>query len=146
MSDLLPPELYHGRLDLALRGLAIPMSRHGLTVEVTLPEKPIILADETAMTLLKCARELLFNVLKHAGTGEAHLTLDVRDGLLQIIVQDHGKGCEVMPESGYALHSFGLLSVRQRMDALGGQLEIESKPGEGPRAVLTVPYDPLPPW
>jgi signal transduction histidine kinase len=146
MSDLLPPELYHGQLDLALRGLAVPMSRHGLTVEVTLPEKPIILAEETAMTLLKCARELLFNVLKHAGTRKAYLTLAVRDGLLQIIVQDHGKGCEVMTEGGYALHSFGLLSVRQRVDALGGRLEIESELGEGTRAVLTVPYSPLLPW
>lgn len=92
MSDLLPPELYDGRLDVALRWLSGAMREHGLAVVVEVPEHAVVVAEPSAMTMLKSVRELLFNVLEHAGTREAFVTLETGEDMMRIIVQDHGKG------------------------------------------------------
>jgi signal transduction histidine kinase len=141
MSDLMPRELSHGELNAALRWLAAPMHEHGLTVVVNVPDDAVILAENTAITIVKCVRELLFNVLKHADTQEAFLTMVVTDDIVRVIVQDRGRGWNVTPMGGSAPHTFGLFSVQQRVELLGGRLEITSKPGSGTRATLTVPRD-----
>ncbi|MEP7152697.1 MAG: response regulator [Nitrospira sp.] len=143
MSDLLPPQLYDGRLDVALRWISDSMRKHGLTVVVRVPEHTILAPESTAMTILKCARELLFNVLKHAGTGEAFLTLMIGEGVIRVTVQDHGKGWDATSLKVATPHSFGLASVHQRLELLGGKLELESQPGMGMRATVIVPYRPL---
>lgn len=95
----------------------------GLTVVVNVPDDAVILAESTAMTIVKCVRELLFNVLKHADTQEAFLTMVVTDDIVRVIVQDHGRGWNVTPMGGSAPHTFGLFSVQQRVELLGGRLE-----------------------
>ncbi len=140
MSDLMPPELSNGRLDLALRWLADRMTTHGLTVALDLPDEPIVLAEEIAMTVLKSVRELLFNVLRHAGTPEASVTLALRDGSIHLAVQDHGKGYEATASHDRARRSFGLLSVGARMESLQGRLDITSTPGVGTCATLIFPH------
>ena len=140
MSDLMPPELSDGRLDVALRWLANRMMTHGLTVTLKLPDEAIVLAEEIAMTVLKSVRELLFNVLKHAGTPDASVTMTLREGSIHIAVQDYGKGYEPIATHGNAPRSFGLISVRARMESLQGRLEITSRPGEGTCATLVFPF------
>ncbi|MCE3224930.1 MAG: putative Histidine kinase [Nitrospira sp.] len=144
MSDLLPPQLQEGRLDIALQWLSDTMREHGLIVVVEAPEFPVVVAEHLAMTILKCVRELLFNVLKHAGTNEAFVSLEVSEGLIRVVVQDHGKGCTATVPEPSALHSFGLSSVQQRLHQLGGRLEITSQPGVGTRATVTAPFASLP--
>jgi signal transduction histidine kinase len=144
MSDLMPPELSDGRLDVALRWLGERMMTHGLTVALDLPQQPILLPEEIAMTVLKSARELLFNILKHAGTREASVTAAVREDSIHIAVQDYGKGFEAISPLGGPSRSFGLVSVRVRMESLQGRLDIRSAPGAGTCATLIFPYRPLP--
>jgi signal transduction histidine kinase len=139
MSDLMPPELSNGRLDVALRWLADRMTSHGLTVALELPDKAIILPEEIALTVLKSVKELLFNVLKHAGTREASVTLALREGSIHLAVQDHGQGYEAIAAHGGARRSLGLLSVRARMESLQGRLDITSTPGVGTCATLIFP-------
>ncbi|HET8721763.1 MAG TPA: response regulator, partial [Nitrospira sp.] len=83
---------------------------------------------------------LLMNIAKHSGTGEAHLSVDYADCCLRIEVRDEGKGFTVGPESGLST-KFGLFSIRERMRALGGTFEIESAPGKGTTALLTLPLE-----
>jgi signal transduction histidine kinase len=143
MSDLMPPEVFEGRVGLALRWLVAPMREHGLTVDVEVPEEAIVLPNDTAMTVVKCVRELLFNVLKHADTQHAMVRMVCSDGNMQITVLDHGKGCKELPLEGSAHHSFGLVSVQQRLESFGGRLDIVSQAGVGTRATLVVPYESL---
>jgi signal transduction histidine kinase len=127
----MPPELSNGRLDVALQWLADRMTTHGLTVALDLPDEAIVLAEESAMTVLKSVRELLFNVLKHAGTREASVTMALWEKSIHIAVRDHGKGYEVISAHSRAPRSFGLTSVRVRMESLQGRLDITSSPGAG---------------
>jgi signal transduction histidine kinase len=143
MSDLLQPEVHDGRLDSALQWLSDPMRQHGLMMVVEVPEHAVVVAKPTAITILKCVRELLFNVLKHAGTSEAFVRLEVGEDMIRVIVQDHGKGYTPTPQEPSALHGFGLSSVHQRLQLLGGRLEIASPPGGGTRATIIAPYLPL---
>ena len=93
--------------------------------------------DETCKTLLyRVVRELLFNVVKHAEVDQARLSLANERDRLRVVVEDTGKGFvpEQQMEAG-----LGLARVRERIQALGGSVEITSQPSEGTRVVLDLP-------
>ena len=142
MSDLLPPELSGGRLDVALRWLRDPMREHGLAVVVEVPDEAVVVPEQIAMTILNCVRELLFNVLKHAETREAFVTLEAGDDLIRVMVKDYGKGWDATSPKTSTHQGFGLSSVHQRLELLGGRLEIASQPEARTRATITVPSFP----
>ncbi len=87
-------------------------------------------------------KELLFNVVKHSDTREAWVELAVHDdATLRVTVRDSGQGFDVnvlgtkhAPGSG-----FGLTSVHERLEILGGSLEIRSEPGKGVEATILAP-------
>jgi signal transduction histidine kinase len=86
----------------------------------------------------------LINVSKYAGTGEATVTLDCGENQLRIQVCDQGTGFDVNAvaagtPAGGGSSKFGLFSIRERMTALGGSFDIQSAPGEGAIATLTMP-------
>jgi CheY-like chemotaxis protein len=86
---------------------------------------------------------LLLNVVKHANTDHATLSVDVKEGgLLTITVTDHGRGFDLSMENLAAVNHFGLFSIRERMSALGGRLDVESRPGEGTRATMVLRLSP----
>jgi CheY-like chemotaxis protein len=91
---------------------------------------------------------LLFNVLKHAGTNQAEVTIDKNDdGHLVVRVKDEGCGfnpAEVIAPSDERKR-FGLFSVRERTEAMGGRLEVTSLSDQGTCAALIVPYWPSTP-
>jgi CheY-like chemotaxis protein/anti-sigma regulatory factor (Ser/Thr protein kinase) len=99
------------------------------------------LAEEILLLLFQSARELLFNVLKHAGVKEARLELSRRDGMIMLTVEDNGNGFEadkLRMEGGESV-GFGLFSMRERLSLMGGQMEIKSAPGRGSRIRVTAP-------
>jgi len=141
VADLSPPVLHDFGLPTALGWLGQQMERHQLKVAVRVaadvhPKLP----TDRALLVFQSVRELLMNIAKHSGTGEACLSLAHSGGCLRIEVRDEGKGFTVTPESG-ASTKFGLFSIRERMRALGGTFDIDSAPGKGTTAMLTLPFD-----
>jgi signal transduction histidine kinase len=109
---------------------------YGLSVALD-TNGPIRVPDETLKTLLyRIVRELLFNVVKHAETGEARLSLTREKEGLRVVVEDEGKG--FVPDKQLK-GGLGLVSIRERIEQLGGTIEIASQPGEGTRVVIEVP-------
>ena len=86
--------------------------------------------------LYEALRELLFNIVKHAGTRQATIRLARADADVVVVIEDEGDGFAVdeAPTDG-----FGLFSVRERVELAGGHLEVASAPGEGTRITITVP-------
>jgi CheY-like chemotaxis protein/anti-sigma regulatory factor (Ser/Thr protein kinase) len=116
---------------------------YGLRVRVLAHPAAAPESEQLRTLLFECARELLFNVVKHAGVKEAKLTLNISsDGVLSLVVSDAGMGFD-MHETGANSKrnetSFGLFSIRERLSFLGGLLNIRSAPGEGTRVELSVP-------
>src|SRR5262249_45197922 len=102
----------------------------------------ISLPDDQAVLLFQSVRELLMNVVKHSGKKEAIVSVDLPQPTeLRIIVEDEGEGFDPSSLERQSRSSgFGLFSIRQRMEAMGGRLEIESGMGGGARLSLIVPH------
>ncbi|HEY6085731.1 MAG TPA: response regulator [Nitrospira sp.] len=146
VSDLSPPVLPDFGLPTALRWLGERMRHHQLTVNVEMTDDDhLLLPEDRAVLLFQSVRELLINAAKHAEAGQAHLSLEQRDGALRIQVRDSGKGFDIGQTAAAAAADdvpsakFGLFSIRERMRALGGTFDIDSAPGQGTTATLVLP-------
>ena len=145
VSELSPAVLRDHGLLAALKWLGEYMQKLSMTVTVSVPEQnQFTLPEDQAVLLFQSVRELLINSSKYAGTGAAAVTLECRDDQLRIQVRDEGTGFDVTaaaagtPTGGLS-SKFGLFSIRERMQALGGSFDIQSAPGKGVIATLTLP-------
>jgi signal transduction histidine kinase len=142
VADLSPPVLREFGLPAALTWLGEHMLPHGLSVAVTIAEDCPPLPEDQAVLLFQSVRELLMNVAKHAGTDRAAVSLFVTgDRTLRIVVEDAGKGFDAAAADRPS-EQFGLFSIRERMQVMGGALEVDSSPGRGTRATLVRPLTP----
>jgi signal transduction histidine kinase len=93
---------------------------------------------ETA--LLRTAREALTNIQKHAQATQVTVTLTYMDTLVALDVQDNGKGCDAESLSQSDLGSgFGLKSIQEQVEQLGGELTVESQSGKGCTVAISIP-------
>jgi PAS domain S-box-containing protein len=140
--ELSPPILYDAGLAAGLEWLARrKQEKYGLKVRVAADAEAAPVDEETATLLFESVRELLFNVVKHAHTDCAEVAMQ-KCGAdeVEIAVADHGSGFDLTTvEDDRDLDSFGLFSVRERLRAVGGCVEIQSAPGQGTRILLRAP-------
>ena len=142
--DLNPSVLKESGFIAAIEWIRKSMSeRFGLTVQLesTLEYERLESADIEALAF-QCVRELLFNVVKHAETKQAEIELnETTTGELFISVRDKGIGFELgayFTGSENYLH-FGLRNITSRIRAIGGTIDIVTKPGEGTSVNFTLP-------
>lgn len=101
---------------------------------------PVWLSGETLEELVAAVKEALANVVEHARATKAAIFADEQDGLVQVTVRDDGVGFEFDEARFRAEGKFGVLkSMRGRIEALGGQMKIESGPGAGTEIEFQVP-------
>ncbi len=136
--EISPPVLYRGRLAEALTWLAEQVqAKHGLAVRVEVRDAADPQSGAARTFLYKAARELLFNVVKHAGVREARLRLRRAGAFLCLVVCDRGRGFN--PQEVKETTRFGLLNLRERSEALGGRMRIRSAEGHGSTFFIAVP-------
>lgn len=145
VAQLSPPLLSQFGLSIALRGLAEQMQQQDLTVSLELERDSVSLPEDQSMLLFQSARELLINIVKHGKTNHARMSMTQTEGHVTILVTDQGAGFDPavagQDQTG-AVPTFGLFSIRERMLALGGRLELVSAPGQGTTATLVLPLTP----
>ena len=96
------------------------------------------LPQRYCVQLLRVVQEALTNVRKHSGASKAVVRVSDDGVLAMIVIEDDGHGFDVST-TPYTRDGFGLHSMRERLDLLGGTLTIDSEPGRGTRVVATVP-------
>ena len=142
IAELSPPALHETGLAVSLKWLAERMEKHGLRVEVhTSDYRTIHLSEDRVILLFQSVRELLFNVLKHAGVHQATVRVSAGQvGEVCIAVEDQGKGldAEAMKRAMEPGH-LGLFAVQERMEAMGGRVDLTSDPGKGTCVRLVLP-------
>jgi len=84
-------------------------------------------------------QELLGNVRNHAQATQARVLFDIDENRVRAVVEDNGKGFDVSATFSGRQKTIGLSTLKERMDLLGGQLQIESQIGQGTRVVMEVP-------
>jgi signal transduction histidine kinase len=109
--------------------------QYGLHTTIEDDGLPKPLNEGARIFLFRALRELLINVAKHAEADKARVCLS-RDGdTLALLVEDAGPGFD----PGMATRGFGLLSMREHLRTLGGEMRVESTRGEGTKVFLKAP-------
>jgi signal transduction histidine kinase len=139
--ELSPPVLQKQGLLAALDWLATHVAdTHNLTLELDLPETLEVPEKDLRTLLFRSLRELVFNVAKHADVNTAYLRVREENGTCVVDVWDEGTGFDPDTIDDTAPNDhFGLFSIRERIDLVGGSFTIEAAPGEGTHATITVP-------
>ncbi|HXK59875.1 MAG TPA: GAF domain-containing protein [Acidobacteriota bacterium] len=140
--ELSPPILEKAGLGPALKWLGEHMSQiYEMTIHVDVDED--LKAASASGFLFGAARELLLNVVKHAGVREAWLEAKPVNGYTCITVRDQGAGFQADSAEFYEGKpaGLGLFAMRERVAVLGGRMDIESSPGKGARITVSIPED-----
>jgi PAS domain S-box-containing protein len=134
--ELSPAVLRQGEFAEILSWLANEMqAKHGLAVHVQ--GRALVPSDPIRGFLYRTAQELLFNTVKHAQVQEARARVRQCGGYVCLSVADRGRGFD--PEELREAAGFGLLSIRERIELLGGRMKIRSARGQGSTFFVIVP-------
>jgi signal transduction histidine kinase len=112
-----------------------------ISLDLSLQERPRELPPQVSLELLRISQEALSNVVKHSQATKVQIMLIYRRRALHFSVQDDGRG--FIRASDHLSKGFGLLSMRERAERLGGTLSVVSRPGKGTRVVAIIPLSVL---
>ena len=140
LSSELDPPVGDQSLSDSLAWLAMHMEEaYNLSVEMKAKGTAKTADKNLRYLLFRLVRELLFNVVKHADVDEAFLFLVEGEDHLRIVVEDEGGGFDpAEQEAGKG--GIGLVSVRERIEMIGGRFEVVAAPGEGTCITIEVPW------
>ncbi len=137
--ELSPPMLYELGLGAALQSLAEQSTkRWGLDFSCSLNGDPSALSTESAVFLYQATRELIANVARHARASMGLIALECDKSAIRVAVLDNGEGIAQDALNAPGSGGFGLFSIRQRIQCLGGELQTTSD-NRGTRVTLTLP-------
>lgn len=115
--------------------------RSGVETELTVEGDAGSLAPDLEKALFRIVQEALTNVEKYAEAGQVRVELTVGADALRCMVADDGAGFSEgdVPEEPGLEGGFGILSMRERAEAVGGEVTVESSPGEGTTVTFSAP-------
>ncbi|HVK12253.1 MAG TPA: PAS domain-containing sensor histidine kinase [Gemmataceae bacterium] len=133
-----PSKLEQLGLVAALGGLCRELTQsHGLEVKFTHHQGPGVMPPDSVLCLYRIAQEALQNVVKHSGSRHAAVELSGTADEVRLRVIDDGVGFE--PGSAVGNDGLGLISMRERLLLVGGEITIDSRPLGGTRIDVRVP-------
>lgn len=140
--DLRPHTLDHLGLVPALQRHIQDYHQHGeVPCSLEVVGTPVRLPHDQEMAVYRIVQEALQNATRHARASAVHVRAEFASTQVQVTVCDDGKGfdqSDIQASRGVGL---GLTDIRERAQSIGGQLEIESAPGQGTLVRLTLPRD-----
>jgi signal transduction histidine kinase len=142
IADLRPSHLDDLGLPATLRWWADEIEgRTPLKVTVDVIGEEQSISPPVRLALFRVAQEALTNVIKHAQAETASVTLKFNAENVSIDVKDDGAGFDLnQVMSGKVRPSWGLLGMQERAALLGGEVNIESQPGQGTAVQINIPY------
>jgi signal transduction histidine kinase len=138
--ELHPATLDIVGLEIAIKGLCRDFqTQHGLQIQYRSRDVPARLERAVSICAFRIAQEALRNVVKHSGADAAVVELASEGNRLVLSVSDSGNGFDISDVDGRA--GLGLISMRERLRLIKGQLSIQSMPRVGTRIRVEVPLD-----
>lgn len=135
INDLRPAALERLGLAGALRALAEESAARGaIEIEARIELGTEQTSGDVERIVYRLVQEALTNILKHAEADRVEVSAEESDNAIQIRVRDDGEGFDPASTAGR-----GLTGMRERIEIFGGQIEVDSKPGEGTEIAATVP-------
>ena len=137
------------QLEAAVRGFARRQADAGspLAADLQVEGTPVPLAEAVESALLRAVQSSLANVGQHAGASRCRVSVAYLDGVVTVDVADDGRGFDpdvprphgASEDGADGSTGVGLAAVRERVEAVGGTVAVESAPGEGTVVGMTVP-------
>ena len=138
VEDLRPSLLDHFGLPTALRAYVdSACAKAGLRVDLALPEDGAPMPTETAIALFRIVQEGITNIIRHAGARSVSLRFALEADACRFTLSDDGRGFDAADPKFRWSH--GIMGMRQRVRALGGQFDLESAPGAGTTLRVSIP-------
>lgn len=140
--ELNPSFLYKHDLSGALKKIAVKMGEnYGLHIRTAIELESDQITESIKIFVCRSVQELLFNCAKHAESEWVNLEITGHNNFLTVTVTDHGVGFgpKKLKMHGGREGGFGLFSIQERAEALGGSFQVESSPHNGSRIYLKVP-------
>lgn len=137
--DLSSPTLHRFGLEAAVEELADHMlSKHGIRCRLYVDGVAKPLAEDVRTLLFRSVRELFVNIIKHAEAESVSLDIVRSEDTIRIVVADDGVGFNTNELLGDMSQprGFGLFSIKQRIEHIGGRMEMCSRPGQGSRFAI----------
>jgi signal transduction histidine kinase len=122
-----------------LEGLLAEVAKAGLAVRLRVEGRPAPLPAGVDLSAYRVVQEALTNVVKHAGPATAQVTIRYRDQEVAVEVTDNGRGVAAAAGDGRRGTGHGLIGMRERVAAFGGDLEVGPRPGGGFRVAARLP-------
>jgi len=139
MADLRPSVLDDYGVMAALRWYGPQFAKQtGIAVIIEGEELSPRLPPLTETALFRIVQEALTNVARHAHAQQVILTLQAEAEVARLVVADDGQGFAPQPNRP-PNQGWGLINMRERAEAVGGSLQVESLPGEGTHIIVEVP-------
>jgi len=135
LVDIYPPELHRAGLEAALRDVLASASARGLETDLDV-DPDTALAPEKEALIFRVAQEAIRNSVKHARAKHVSVSVQSADGRTRLEVRDDGRGFDPATAGGDG--HFGLRAVEELVHEAGGELEVESAPGNGARIAVEV--------
>jgi signal transduction histidine kinase len=126
----------------AVKWLASDMTaNHGIQTDTEILGKPRQLSPEAELMLFRITQEALTNVRKHSQASEVFVKIEFSDSQVKVLIQDNGKGFDTSSTVGDLTKKgkLGLAGMRERVQLLGGNINIRSQVGEGTLISVEVP-------
>lgn len=121
------------------------MKRELITISLTVRgmERDLRLQEDIEISAFRFLQEGLSNVLKHSGASQADVQVILAKGNLELMVKDSGKGFDLNKLKAAELTGIhlGLVGMRERIDGLGGNFKIKTKPGCGVELMAIIPIN-----
>lgn len=133
MAELHLPELEDYGLAVALETYAERAAARGnLKLVTSLPDLAAPpLPSDVRIALFRSAQEAIHNVMKHADATQLEISLEQPDGKIRLSVEDNGRGFDPSFASHKETQTWGLKIMRERIESIGGNVQIKSEPGKG---------------
>lgn len=137
------PSILHGEgLTPAILWLCSRMKeQYGLQLDVRATDPLNHLSEHMRVIVFQAVRELLFNIVKHAGTLEASVFIERTEETGRITISDTGKGFDTSVLEREPTGANGILLLRDRLSLMRGRMTIRSAPGQGTHIVIEFPME-----
>jgi len=113
----------------------------GIRVVIKAPGVPLQFSPAVTTTLFRIVQEAVSNIVRHAGAGSVTIVLQPNEATVSLKIEDDGHGFDPGNASREAveLQRLGLLGIRERVERLGGKIQIESAPDKGTSLLVSIP-------
>lgn len=138
VQGLRPQLLRDGNIAQALSRLIRQLSRESfMRIQLSVTGEPPPMNSDTETHMLRITQEAVMNAVKHSGGNQIGVSLSLENEIAKLMIEDNGDGFD--PHISSLGRGFGLVSMHERAERIGGDLTILSRPGAGTRIHLLVP-------